>query len=396
LCSSGPRSTPCASLATVNDGWSSELSACFEALLDAAQTAAGSVGGLISYSLRVAGRPIQLCFAGSALVPQTLPALTHLAEESPQEPDLRVYLFDSASTHVPLPTLEPRGVPRLTDGETAPRLTNGETARPIWRGELPGYCDERFHTSYHGWASVLSMLDRQSRQAVFWVEDARQLHFSMRGAPLRDILHWWLHDLGCLMVHGAGVATAEGGVLLTGRGSSGKSTTALACYAAGMLYAGDDHVAVCVDPDPFLFSLYNTAHVDKNARYRFSDLIPPMESPEPSDAPKVAVFLHQSRPEGLASGFPLRAIVAPRVTGRLHTTLRPASAAETLMALAPATIYALPQAGQPAMHLLARLVRELPNYVLELGTELTEIPQAIQQLLGNRPHMQEAASCKGH
>jgi hypothetical protein len=59
------------------------------------------------------------------------------------------------------------------------------------------------------------------------------------------------------------------------------------------------------------------------------------------------------------------------------------------MALAPATIYALPQAGQPAMQLLARLVREVPNYKLELGTDLAEIPQVIQQLLEGRQGMQE-------
>jgi hypothetical protein len=216
---------------------------------------------------------------------------------------------------------------------------------------------------------------------VFWVADAGSLHFSLRGAPLRDILHWWLVGHGGLLVHGAGVGDPTAGVLLTGRGSSGKSTTALACLGAGLSYAGDDHVAVGIEPSPWLYSLYNTAHLDIGGTFIFSDLVPDIQDPEPSNDLKLELFMHQHRPGALARGFPLVAIVLPRVAHRPGSRLRVASGAEMLIALAPATILSLPGADQGTFERMTRLAQQVPSYVLEAGTDLPQIPPIIMHLL---------------
>lgn len=341
-----------------------EARAYFSANLRAAHEAAEESGGFIDYFLQLGGHSLRLRFAGPALVPHVLPALAHSVTEAVADPNLTIHLCDSVSSGVAMP---------------APRWI---LADQTFRGGVPG-CFSRwpYRTSYREWASVLSMLDLASGCGVFWTADARQLHFSMRGAPLRDLLHWWLGDHDCRLVHGAGVGTPEGGVLLTGRGSSGKSTTSLVCLNAGLLYAGDDHVAVSTEPTPSLYSLYNTAQLDVGGKHVFSDLIPIVETPGPSRDAKSSIYIHQHRPDSIIRSFPLRAIVLPRVTGRENTRLRTATAGEVLIALAPATIMALPRSGQAAMEQMAGLVRKVPGYVLELGTDLPQVPKVIWSLL---------------
>jgi len=360
LSSSGPTQSRGAesSVGAVND--LSEPYVYFDEVCDAMHAAAQAVGGFTDCFLQVANHTVRLRFAGPALVPHTLPALAHLVVEPTCLPDLTVYLCDGAST-----------------GTRMPRPT-WSVADQTYRGEVPGcYNEGGFHASYRPWDLVLSLLDAESSRAAFWAADARRMHFSARGAPLRDVLHWWLSHNGGQLAHGAGVGTLGAGVLLTGRGSSGKSTTALACLGAGLFYAGDDHVAVSVEPTPFLHSLYNTAQLDIDGDYTVSDLVPGVKDPGPTTDRKVQLFMQQHCPDKIVSGFPLRAIIWPKVTGRKDTHLRAASGAEMLMALAPATVVALPGAGQEALRLMAELTRRVPGYVLELGTDLSQIPPLI-------------------
>ena len=74
------------------------------------------------------------------------------------------------------------------------------------------------------------------------------------------------------MLHAAAVGTADGGVLIVGRGGVGKSTTALACLAAGMKYVADDYLVVQLDPEPRAFQLYGTAKLEASQLRHFPEL----------------------------------------------------------------------------------------------------------------------------
>jgi hypothetical protein len=71
----------------------------------------------------------------------------------------------------------------------------------------------------------------------------------------------------------------------------------------------------------------------------------------------------------------------PRVSGRRDTVLRAASAGAGLAALAPNTILALPYSGPQALAMLAAVATRVPNYVLEVGTDLHQVPGVITGLL---------------
>ena len=80
-------------------------------------------------------------------------------------------------------------------------------------------------------------------------------------APFRILFHWWSQSFGGQISHAAAVGRDGKGVLLAGRGGSGKSTTAICCVDAGMEYVGDDYVLLTRTPTPTAHSLYNSAKI---------------------------------------------------------------------------------------------------------------------------------------
>ncbi|MEO0770938.1 MAG: serine kinase, partial [Cyanobacteria bacterium J06649_4] len=174
------------------------------------------------------------------------------------------------------------------------------------------------------------------------------------------------------------------GVLLAGKGGSGKSSTALACLNSELVYASDDYCLVETDPEPYVYSLYNTAKLKGQADLeRFPHLAPLISNPDSFTDEKAMVFLQEHYPEKLINKLPIKAILLPRVMGIPDTHIRRASSMLALKALAPSTIFQLPNTGQSALKMMATLARQVPCYVLELGTDIPQIPRAIATLLSD-------------
>ena len=230
--------------------------------------------------------------------------------------------------------------------------------------------------SYSLTSGVLSLLDGDARRGLFRVPGA--VPAWDRGTPLRNLLHWGLEPHGLRIVHAAGVGRESGGVLLAGPGGSGKSTAALACLTAGMGFLGDDHTLVSLDPEPLAFGLYGVAKVDT----RSLELVPGFAAegpPEPGG--KSLAYLGGRFAELLIERFPVRALVLPHVGSRTGRLQGPISAAETLRTLGPSTIFQLPGAGQEAFRLLARLVRAVPSFRLEVGPDVSTVASVVEELL---------------
>ena len=348
----------------------SQPAAFFQVAYQAYRRAEEVMGGPINRFYEIAGYPICLRFAGSALISRLTPALQHLATPPVPTPALTVCLWDSASTGTPMPP-------------------------PPWaasdylvRQEVRGYNDERIQTTFDVAAGVLSMLDIRQHFALYWTRDAFLLPTYERGAPLRAILHRFLRHHGRQLLHAGAVGGRTGGVLLAGKSGSGKSTTALACLDSldsKLLYASDDYCLLATEPAPYVYSLYNSAKLDvEHMSRRVPHLRSLISNPEELETEKALFFVSQHHPEKITTGFPLRAILLPHVTGRRESTLTPASPIAALKALAPSSIFQLSGAGQAAFQAMAKLVKQVPCYRLELGTELTRIPEIILELLGEK------------
>src|SRR3982751_932901 len=199
---------------------------------------AQQVTGSIERSYIIGGYCIRLTFAGAALVSLTK-ALEHLEADESSTPDLTVCLWDSESTGQAMVQR-----PWQEDDFLA-------------RGVIQGYNTERIYTAFQHGSGAVSFLDKERDLGIFWVPDPGVPYWE-NGSPLRTILHWWLLSQGLQLVHAAAVGNSTGGVLIGGKGGSGKSTTALACLQSDLSYVGDDYTLLGLDSGPVVHSLYNS------------------------------------------------------------------------------------------------------------------------------------------
>ncbi len=341
----------------------SKPAAFFESLYETFRQAVRAAQGPVDHDYEIGACAIRCRFAGPAMVSPIESALDHLTSEPTTTPGLTICLWDSASTGTEMPP-----PPWCPDDYIA-------------RGEVHGYSDARFHTVFDLGTGILSMLDTKRNLALYWIRDARQVAYYESAAPLRTILHRWMRTRGRQLVHAGAVGTPAGGVLLAGKGGSGKSTTALACVNGGFAYVSDDYCLLASGPGPAAFSLYNTAKVDADGIRRFPQLAPETTNPGRLDTEKAVLYLARSSIVKTARSFPVRAVLLPRICGTRETTLQETSHAEGSRELAASTLFQLPGAGEEDLKNIASFVRQVPCYVLNLGTDIARIPPTVLELL---------------
>jgi hypothetical protein len=335
-------------------------------LHDDFERAARAVGGTADLWLTLAARPVCIRFAGAAAADALSPAFAHLEGAQHPAPALTLHVWDSATAGTERPAFAP---PRGHDAEATPTGT----------GASYFYSGRGFRALHQPTTDVLSVLAEKGDIGWFWTPDASNLPYWDYTAPFRHLLSWWLDAHGCRHVHGGAVGTLDGGVLLVGSGGSGKSTTALASLLDERLrYAGDDYVAVSGGGQPFVHSLYCSGKVHHEDVHRLPHLRRALRKTQRDEK---AVFHLGAFPGRSIAGFPLRAIVLPRVTDRRTARVRSSTQAAALAALAPSTIFQLHPPAREALSQLADLARTVPAFVLELGADVESIPAELVRLL---------------
>jgi hypothetical protein len=313
--------------------------------------------------IRIGGHELELRFATPGLVPCVMPALEHLAMVEPSgDPELVVHLWDTASggeTPATMPKVDPEDPP----------------------GAFYFFEDGSMRGVFQPGMKALSVVDFATDHAWYFVEDPAALPYWELAAPIRQILHWWMGSRGHQQLHSGAVGLRDGGVLLVGNPGSGKSTSALASLDSELYYAGDDYSMVSLTPYPMVYSLYCSGKVHPHNLARVPHVVPALWNSERLATQKGVAFLNEHFSERMIHGFPLRAIVMPKVTGRFETRLVPTSRAAALTALAPSTVFQLHTASAEALKYMASLVREVPAYVLELGAHVSDVPRVLLQLL---------------
>jgi hypothetical protein len=254
------------------------------------------------------------------------------------------------------------------------------------RGQLTNIHGGSVVAFYHPGPDILSVVDLESDVAFIWKRDLAPLPYYEAGSPMRGLLHAWMSRQGVQFVHAGAVGTESGGVLLAGKGGSGKSTSVLACLDSGLKYASDDYcMAGPSDSEHWdVFSLYNTAKLvgDSDlAKFAHLDEYVWNRHRKPDD--KIVIFLNQAFPQKVICRFPLKALLLPSITGGTKTTIEPCSGGAALMSLGPSSMAQLPVSGPGDLSRIAKLVHATPCFRLKLGTDLAQIPQAIGNLLAD-------------
>ncbi len=319
---------------------------------------------------RIGEDVIRLRFAGSALVPHFTPAFAHLETIAMSSPALTICLWDSVSTHTEMPLL----VRNLID-----LLIFRWYERLDTRREIKGFHSHRIRTLFHFGPNILSLMDTSRNVAIYWLNDAAATPYYEKGYPFTTIFNWWMEQQQRQCVHAAAVGNKTGGVLLPGKSGSGKSTTSLACLDSELSYVSDDTSLISCERGPCVYSLYNTAKVEHF--HHLPHLKSYVSNAVREQNEKGMIFLHQYFPDKIISGFPLKGILVPRIAGGKTTHIKPTSPGKALKALAPSTLLQLPGAGVRAFRLMSQLVKSVPCYQLDLGTDMHEIPKVISTFL---------------
>ena len=303
---------------------------------------------------RIAGRVVCMRFVGPDLVPVLAPAFAHLACESSAVPDLTICCWDDASAGV--------------------RTT--EPPSPIDRVGVD-FVDGSVRVAWEPARRGLAAFDHSKGLALLRFSEVAAVPVWERAAPARQILHWWAAGLGMQLVHAAAVGTPRGGVLLVGRGGSGKSTTALACVGSSLRYAADDYCLLSFDGLPRVHGVYATGKADAASVTRLPRLRSVFKRAILHVEGKSVIFVARDFPQSMLESFPVRAVVVPRITAAEECRIRPIGPATALRAVAPSTMFQLPGDRGGTFARLSSLVRMVPCYELELSSD----PAAAQPLL---------------
>ena len=342
------------------------LSEYFDLVKKAYLEAKQNLKNEITYDYRICNFPIRLDFASTEIGPVITPAFNHLLEEDSTEPLLTIRVWDSASTNVDFP---------IPPWENLLTENNGD----MWASET-----QRYKYYYRPGSGDLNFLDKEANEAIYWTRNIYQFPYYESGAPLRYLLNWWMNDFGIQLVHSGAVGNENGGVLLVGKGGSGKSTTALACLNANFSYVSDDYCMVTSKPKPFAYSVYSAGKLNSQDINRFPKLLPALSNIEKISEEKALYFLHQYFPHLISKGFPIHAILVPELTPGKETKIVKISSAQSYLALAPSTLFQLRGIKQSAQEVIGDLVRQIPSYKIKLGSDINKVADVIAEFLSRK------------
>jgi hypothetical protein len=323
------------------------------------------------FDFDVVGRRVRVRLAGAALDRVLIDAVRHreLASDG-SEPELTICAWDRRSTGA---GADLDGVPVVGDEEDTRTLVRGQAGFLALQGKVPwaaqGY-DAARRTAFL-WAGEPSVLSR-------WGEQTK---------PFLEILHAWLIDSPWQPVHGGAVGGADGGVLLAGGSGAGKSTTVMSCVRAGWLYAGDDYLAIRTDgAEALVDNLYASARLRVDMAERFAEF----RSAEVgavfvNGIEKRDMMLDVVLPRSRFSGFPIRAILLPKITSAPRSKLHPASAAQATVAIGSTTMHFLRVGAGSAFEKIGGVAAVTPAYWVELGDDIDDLPALIKSETGIGP-----------
>lgn len=316
----------------------------------------------LNHSYRIAGYIVRLAFAGPTLVPLLTPALAHLACPNECTPDLTLYLWDGASTGVEPPRPWSKGDIDL-------------------RGEIPTWSNDTILTAIQTDVNAVSILDRAHGVGFYWIDSPDSLRAYEQAAPLKVLLHWWLRERGLTMIHAGAIGNADGAVLIVGKTGAGKSTTTLTCLNAGLHYLADDRCLLRLEPLPQAYCVYNSAKLHLTQMERFPTLLAQVNNLAAATTEKALIYLQQFAPQQIAPCLPIRAILLAKVAGTTTTTLAPVSRMAVLRDFVTSTLVYQPGAVQAEVHLMTELVRRVPCYQINLGSDFAGIAPVVTQAI---------------
>ena len=313
---------------------------------------------------RICSRSLRMYFDAS--LTKLTRAFQHLKiEKSADPPDFTIFLWDATTGKKRLPPIDWAYFMQTADFKTK---------------EGPVY--------FHWLDSIeaLSLIHMQKNKAFYLVRDAKNLPWWVEGCPLQTIVHAWLQERGLQLTHTAAIGDETGALLLTGKGGSGKSTTALSCLKGGLNYIGEDHAVldlapVSINGAPKVWSIYQSAKWKPFTRTLFPDYETHIVNPTSADFEKALVFYDALFPSQIRDSLPIRAIVSLSVGQERAPKLNSVDASFAVQQLMLSTLQQLPFCGPHTVAFFKKIGASTKHYHLVLGRNLEENVEQLKVLL---------------
>ena len=263
---------------------------------------------------------------------------------------------------------------------------------PAWTGSPPGMGNVTSPLAEHGICAVIDpdymcwhIFDPARHLGVLALTSTDCRPPWDNSFPLRLLLNWAGRTAHCGFLHAGTLGLDGTGIFLAGAGGSGKSGTTLSGILHGLQSAGDDYVAVklghgSVQATPVLRRMKQDAaglaRLDIDVSRRGGDGV--------NWQGKYEFDFDQLVTGSRARNLEMSAILLPHITGNTSSKVRPASAREAMMSLAPSTLYQLHGSWKNDFSLVAAVARALPAFHCDLSNRPEEIAAAITQFISRR------------
>jgi hypothetical protein len=218
--------------------------------------------------------------------------------------------------------------------------------------------------------------DRDRRCAWVCVADQDSVPPWFERAPFRTILRWWADDSDLVPMHASAVSKNGDAIVVAGASGSGKSTTGLACMAAGWEFIADDFCMITTGAEPMVHPVYCLAKLEPDALDRLPSLAQYVVDPTSEQL----VVNPASR---LAHGARLRALLLGRITSSRSTSVTPIDTNSAFRMLVEGSVLEGLGAGARTLGVLAALLQRVTCAQIDLGSDPDEVVGAMHAALGD-------------
>lgn len=201
---------------------------------------------------------------------------------------------------------------------------------------------------------------------------------SLMGRSLTEALKY---D-GFYFLHSAALFGNGIGLLISGDGGCGKTTTSLGLVRAGFRYVSDDSVFFEeLNGEIVIFPLYTSFHIDQDLIERFPEVAIGKNLPI-SDGIKVSVDISQRFPGSFIPYIRPNVIIFPKIDSNWESQLNPISQMEVYIRLLKQTVLVSDKVvSKNQLKALEKLVKQTVGFELLSGRDIYEDPKKVISLI---------------
>jgi hypothetical protein len=184
------------------------------------------------------------------------------------------------------------------------------------------------------------------------------------------------------LAHAGTLGKNGDGVILVGRGGSGKSGTVVGGVSHGLESVGDDYVLIDRGRDVVhAYPLYPTFKQDRRGLARLGLEVAMSASRTVNWQEKFEFDCEEISGRPLASQLRIGAILIPTIAAASHSTIRPIPKNRAMLALAPTGLFQMPGERDSGVRFYSDLVRRVPCFGLTLGSDPADVSNTLEEFI---------------